>query len=94
MTKRQKLSINLGNHDCIPRLLAHFNEGSEFYLAQEYIEGHTLTDELASLEMMYESRVINLIKDILEVLTFVHQNNVIHRDIANFSLVRCSSRNE
>ena len=88
MTKRQKLSINLGNHDCIPRLLAHFNEGSEFYLAQEYIEGHTLTDELASLEMMYESRVINLIKDILEVLTFVHQNNVIHRDIKPSNLLR------
>ena len=79
------------------RVLVNFTwvkQGSEFYLAQEYIEGHTLTDELASLEMMYESRVINLIKDILEVLTFVHQNNVIHRDIANFSLVRYSSRNE
>ena len=86
--KEAKALYNLGNHDCIPRLLAHFNEGSEFYLAQEYIEGHTLTDELASMAKMHESHVINLLKDILEVLTFVHQNNVIHRDIKPSNLIR------
>jgi len=86
--KEAKALYNLGNHDCIPRLLAHFNEGSEFYLAQEYIEGHTLTDELVSMTKMHESYVINLLKDILEVLTFVHQNNVIHRDIKPSNLIR------
>ncbi|BBC24266.1 serine/threonine-protein kinase [Pseudanabaena sp. ABRG5-3] len=89
--KEAKALYNLGNHDCIPRLLAHFNEGSEFYLAQEYIEGHTLTDELTSMTKMHESHVINLLKDILEVLTFVHQNNVIHRDIKPSNLIRRKS---
>lgn len=86
--KEAKALYNLGNHDCIPRLLAHFNEENEFYLAQEYIEGHTLTDELASGTKVQESQVISLLKDILEVLTFVHQNNVIHRDIKPSNLIR------
>jgi len=89
--KEAKALYNLGNHDCIPRLLAHFNEGNEFYLAQEYIEGHTLADELASGGKMHESYAIGLLKDILEVLTFVHQNNVIHRDIKPTNLIRRKS---
>lgn len=86
--KEAKALYNLGNHDCIPRLLAHFNEENEFYLTQEYIEGHTLTDELASGIKVNETQVISLLKDILEVLTFVHQNNVIHRDIKPSNLIR------
>ena len=89
--KEAKALYNLGDHDCIPRLLAHFNEGNEFYLAQEYIEGHTLADELASGGKMPESYVIGLLKDILDVLTFVHQNNVIHRDIKPTNLIRRKS---
>ena len=30
----------LGQHDQIPRLLAYFEENQEFYLVQEFIEGH------------------------------------------------------
>jgi serine/threonine protein kinase len=33
----------LGNHDQIPRLLAHFEDNQEFYLAQELIDGSPLT---------------------------------------------------
>jgi len=92
--KEAKALYNLGSHDCIPRLLAHFNEGNEFYVAQEYIEGHTLADELASNGKVNEDYVIQLLKDILEVLTFVHQNNVIHRDIKPSNLIRRKSDNK
>ncbi|NEQ69855.1 MAG: protein kinase, partial [Symploca sp. SIO2D2] len=36
----------LGNHDQIPRLLAHFEDNQEFFLAQELIEGKLLSKEL------------------------------------------------
>jgi serine/threonine protein kinase len=32
----------LGNHNQISRLLAHFEQEQEFYLVQEFIEGHDL----------------------------------------------------
>jgi len=36
----------LGRHDQIPQLLAYFQEDKEFYLVQEFIQGHSLRDEL------------------------------------------------
>ncbi len=36
----------LGKHDRIPQLLAYFEEDSQFYLVQEFIEGRSLHDEL------------------------------------------------
>ncbi|WP_347239073.1 protein kinase [Sphaerospermopsis sp. FACHB-1094] len=38
----------LGKYDQIPTLLAHFAENQEFFIVQEYIEGHDLSDELTS----------------------------------------------
>lgn len=36
----------LGSHDQIPRLLAHFEEDQQFFLVQEFIDGHNLDAEL------------------------------------------------
>ena len=86
-TEAQAL-YHLGNHDQIPRLLAHFEDNQEFYLAQELIEGEPLTAEFASGEPWPESKVIALLQDMLQVLAFVHQQQVIHRDIKPSNLMR------
>ncbi len=78
----------LGNHDQIPRLLAYFQENQEFYLVQEYIEGHDLSRELVSGVQLSEAYVIKLLQDILEVLDFVHQQNLIHRDLKTSNIRR------
>ncbi|MGB7441018.1 MAG: serine/threonine-protein kinase [Coleofasciculaceae cyanobacterium] len=78
----------LGDHDQIPRLLAHFEDDQEFYLAQELIEGKPLTKELVKGQLWHEAKVITLLQDILEVLTFVHEQRVIHRDIKPPNLIR------
>ncbi|BAZ89073.1 serine/threonine protein kinase [Raphidiopsis curvata NIES-932] len=78
----------LGNHDQIPRLLAYFDENQEFFLVQEYIDGHTLTMELIPGQPWGENQVIQLLLEILEVLEFVHQQGVIHRDIKPDNLIR------
>ncbi|WP_341530596.1 protein kinase [Nostoc sp. UHCC 0302] len=72
----------LGKHDNIPQLLAHFEENREFFLVQEFIPGHDISEEIPPIgNLLSEAEVIQLLKDILEVLVFVHQNNVIHRDL-------------
>lgn len=78
----------LGRHDQIPQLLAYFEEEQEFYLVQEYIEGHSLSDELTPGIKLPEAQVINLLEDILRVLEFVHAQEVIHRDIKPENLIR------
>lgn len=78
----------LGKHQQIPQLLAFFEQNQEFYLIQEYIEGHTLTQELAPGECCSYDQVINILKEVLQVLVFVHSYGVIHRDIKPDNLIR------
>ncbi|MHC5934574.1 protein kinase domain-containing protein [Nostoc sp.] len=84
----------LGNHDQIPRLLAYFDENQEFYLVQEYIEGHTLAEELIPRKRWSESQVIQLLQEVLEILEFVHRQGVIHRDIKPDNIIRRASDNK
>ncbi|NET05295.1 MAG: tetratricopeptide repeat protein [Symploca sp. SIO2B6] len=83
-----KVLYQLGNHDQIPRLLAHLEENQEFYLAQEFIEGEPLSNEIIEGQPWSESQVIALMQDVLYVLAFVHEQNVIHRDIKPPNLIR------
>lgn len=83
-----KVLHQLGSHDQIPQLFAFFEENQEFYLVQELIEGHDLTKELKPRRRLSEEQVISLLRDVLEILEFVHQHNVIHRDINPRNLIR------
>ncbi len=79
----------LGNeNNQIPKLFAHFQEGGQFYLFQEFVDGHDLTKEIIPGSCKSEQVVFKLLQDILKVLAFVHQNNVIHRDIKPQNLRR------
>ncbi|WP_339381453.1 bifunctional serine/threonine-protein kinase/formylglycine-generating enzyme family protein [Brasilonema bromeliae] len=72
----------------IPRLFAHFEENGEFYLVQEYIEGSDLSSEVTVGKRWSEQEVTQLLREILEVLTVVHKQNIIHRDIKPQNLMR------
>ena len=80
--------LKLGQHDRIPQLLDSFEQGNEFYLVQEFIEGEPLSKELKRCERLKESQVIELLEDVLPILVFIHRNNVIHRDIKPGNLIR------
>jgi serine/threonine protein kinase len=82
-----KVLHQLGHHDQIPRLLAHFEDNQEFYLVQELIDGTPLNQQWRSGERWSEARVITLLTDLLQVLVFVHQQHVIHRDIKPSNLI-------
>lgn len=75
-------------HERIPTLSAHFEENGEFYFVQDFIDGHDLTKELIPGKKLSESYVISLLKNILEILAVVHQQNVVHRDIKPANLMR------
>ena len=81
----------LGNHDQIPRLLAYFDQNQEFFLVQEFVEGHTLSDELVANQKWSENEVIELLEEVLGILEFVHDQGVIHRDIKPDNIIRRAS---
>ena len=78
----------LGNYDQIPSLAAYFQEEGEFYLVQEFVDGHDLDQEIISGQKFSEEQTIQLLKEILEVLAIVHQQSVIHRDIKPSNIMR------
>jgi tRNA A-37 threonylcarbamoyl transferase component Bud32 len=84
----------LGKHPQIPQLLAYFEEKQEFYLVQEYVEGHPLSDELPVDKKLPEAQVFNFLKETLEILVFIHEHKVIHRDIKPSNIMRRESDNQ
>lgn len=89
--KEAEILHKLGNHNQIPKLFAYFEENQEFYLVQEYVKGHDLTGEIQLYKPLSEAVVIQLLKEVLEVLEFVHQQKAIHRDIKPENLMRRTS---
>lgn len=78
----------LGRHDLIPRLLAYFQANRDFYLVQEFIDGLPLSSEIMSGLRWPESKVLMLLLEVLNILTFVHGRQVVHRNIKPSSLIR------
>jgi CHASE2 domain-containing sensor protein/serine/threonine protein kinase len=81
----------LGTHNQIPQLLAYFEEDEEFYLIQEYILGRPLNQKLQSGRRLPEGAVIQMLRDLLQTLAFVHKNGVIHRDIKPSNIIQRDS---
>jgi tetratricopeptide (TPR) repeat protein/tRNA A-37 threonylcarbamoyl transferase component Bud32 len=78
----------LGHHAQIPRLTAHFQQESEFYLVQEFIQGTVLNQELQQRRTLTEVEVLDFLIEVLSVLEFIHQNQIIHRDVKPANLIR------
>ncbi|MBD2043113.1 serine/threonine-protein kinase [Microcoleus sp. FACHB-672] len=81
----------LGKHPQIPELLAHFEQGQQQYLVQEFVDGHNLAEELAESGAFNEKQIRQLLNDLLPVLQFVHTNQLIHRDIKPENIIRRSA---
>lgn len=86
--KEAEILEQLGRHDQIPRLLAYFEENKQFYIIQEFIEGHTLGAEIHPGSCWSENKVLLMLQDVLQILEFVHSFGVIHRDIKPNNLIR------
>ncbi|MEL7007993.1 MAG: protein kinase [Cyanobacteria bacterium J06588_4] len=86
--REAEIMNRLGHCDRIPRLLAYFEQDNEFFLVQELIEGHDLSQEILMGKPWSETKTLELLQDVLEVLLIVQQHSVIHRDLKPSNLMR------
>jgi serine/threonine protein kinase len=84
----------LGEHPQIPALLAYFEHDSRLYLVQQFVEGQTLVQELAEQGAFSEQKIREVLVGILPILKFVHDRNIIHRDITPSNIIRRKSDNK
>ncbi|MGH8001287.1 MAG: protein kinase domain-containing protein [Brasilonema sp.] len=75
------------NHPQIPKFLAWLTEKQRIFIVEEYVEGSTYAQLLgnrllAKRKPFSEAEVIRWLLDLLPVLDYLHQHNIIHRDIS------------
>lgn len=89
--EREANTLSRLSHDCIPQFLGRFKEADYFYIIQEYIDGYDLRHEFGSGKVINEPQAREMLREILEILEFVHQRKIIHRDIKPGNLIRRKS---
>ncbi|SEO09374.1 Serine/threonine protein kinase [Mucilaginibacter gossypiicola] len=74
----------------IPKVLDYFESDGDGYLVMEYIEGQSLSDRVQSLyagksfkssTVEIQSIVINLAKQVIDIVKNLHSLNYVHRDL-------------
>lgn len=78
----------LFSHQQIPQISDHFQKNQELYLVHDFIQGEPLSRQVTAGNRLSEAEVIILLKDVLEILSFIHQQGVIHGDIKPSNLIR------
>lgn len=56
-------------------------EGERYYLAMEYLDGHTLRKEMDNEKTIAPKEAVEMIIEVLKGLEFAHSHGVVHRDV-------------
>lgn len=88
LASRFKELEKLNGHGQIPKLLASFTENEKFYIVQEFIEGQNLKEEFRTNRLWSEPKVIDFLIDLLEILEFVHRQDLSHLNLQPSNLRR------
>jgi len=78
----------LSSHPQIPDLYAYFEREDAQFLVQEFVEGRNLWQEMTQNGSFDESQIRALLAELLPLLQFLHDHQIIHRDIKPTNLIR------
>ncbi len=84
-------------HPQIPEFRATFEASDRLFLVQDYVEGQTFRDilieRLKHKSVFSEGEVVELLRQVLPILAYLHNRHIIHRDISPENLMlRLSDR--
>lgn len=69
------------SHPNIVTIYEVAEEGGRHYMAMEYLDGHTLRNEIDTKGFLDADRAVEIAVDVLCALQYAHEHGVIHRDI-------------
>lgn len=89
--EREALMLHKLKHSQIPRFGEFFQEGKQLYLVQEFIEGQTyqslLNQRSPQGKLFSEVEIVQLFGQLLPVLSYLHHQGIIHRDISPDNII-------
>jgi len=81
-------------HPQIPKFWEIFQDRSRLFLVEDFVEGTTyqalLEDRLRQGKRFSEAETVKFLQDLLPVLSYLHHQGVIHRDIAPDNIIQNS----
>ncbi|MGD1713052.1 protein kinase domain-containing protein [Dapis sp. BLCC M172] len=89
--QREAMTLHQINHPQIPRFWEFIRENKCLFLVQDFIEGQTLESLLNQRRkqgnFFSEVEITDFIRQILPVLSYLHGQGIIHRDIAPDNII-------
>jgi serine/threonine protein kinase len=82
------------DHPHIIKLYESIEEGHEYYIVTELVNGGELFDRIVSKTHYTELEARNLVKSLLETVAYMHDSGVVHRDLKPENLLLMSETND
>ncbi len=76
------------DHQQIPNSTECFEKNGEVFMVQDFIDGNDLGKEYLRGRQWLESEMRDFLCDLLEILQYVHQHHIIHRDIKPDNIIQ------
>ncbi len=75
-------------HCQIPQRVECFEHEGDFFLVQDFVAGDDLSKEFTIGHQWREAKVVGFLREMLNVLAYVHHQQAIHRDIKPANIIR------
>jgi len=86
--REEEIGLRL-NHPYILKIIP-VEKKSRPYIAMEYLEGQTLSELLKNVRPLPEPDAVRIASRICEALEYMHQHNVVHRDLKPQNIMLCN----
>ena len=88
--KREVATLAHLDHPLIPNVTDHFQEGSRYFMVQEYVEGENLEERMDRVNQpMKEREALGYASEVLDILEYLAQETppIVHRDIKPANII-------
>ncbi|TMC60954.1 MAG: zinc-ribbon domain-containing protein, partial [Chloroflexota bacterium] len=88
--KREVATLAHLDHPLIPNVTDHFQEGSRYFMVQEYVEGENLEERMDRVNQpMKEREALGCASEVLDILDYLSQETppIVHRDIKPANII-------
>ena len=89
--KRESSILHQVKHPQIPRFWAAFEEDDRLFLVQDYVKGDTYRkiqqERKLAGKNFTEIEIIHLLTHLLPVLSYLHQRQIVHRDLSPDNII-------